>query len=175
MMNSRRSLLLCLLLALVIVVPAGAEVFTIKMKNDSEFITRYQPQQDPRDEGKVVMLTEYGNWIALSKTAIADITSETESRGFGTVLDTRTIVIGWAPNDKAAPGEEATDPTTQLLNYLRGRDAAQEQDFSVQQFVNPDEAGLGGIPASGITSSGSSSFPVAFGGTVAAEPTVVDQ
>ena len=175
MVKTRRSLLFCLALAVVVALPAGAETFTVKMKNDTEFVTRYQPRQDPRDESKVVMLTEYGNWIALSKDAIVDIVSETEARGFGTVLDTRTILIGWAPNDKPEPGSEAVDPTTQLLNYMRSRDAAQQQDFTVQQFVNPDEAGLGGIPAAGVTSSGSSSFPVAVGGTVAAEPSVIDQ
>lgn len=175
MVKTRRSLFTCLVLALIVSLPAGAEVFTIRMNNDTEFVTRYQPRQDPRDENKVVMLTEFGNWIALSKEAILDITSETETRGFGTVLDTRTIVIGWAPNDKPQPGAEATDPTTQLLNYLKARDSIPEQDFSVQQFVNTDDAGLGGIPAAGITSSGSSSFPVAFGGTVAAEPQTIDQ
>ncbi len=105
-----------------------------------------------------------------------EVTSETESRGFGTVLDNHTVVIGWAPNDRPEPTEQATDPTSQLLNYLRGRDAAMQQDFSVQQFVNPDEAGLGGIPALGVSSSGSSSFPVAFGGTAAVvEPSTVDE
>ncbi len=175
MVKTRRSFLVCLVLAAAVSLPTSAEVFTITMKNDTEFLTRYQPRQDPRNENQVVFLTEVGNWIALSKDTIAEITSDTEARGFGTVLDTSTILIGWAPNDKLDPAAEATDPTTQLLNYLRERDSRPEQDFSVQQFVNPDEAGLGGIPAAGITSSGSSSFPVAFGTPGAVEPPTPDQ
>lgn len=174
MVKTRRSLVACLALA-AIALPAGAEVFTVKLNNATEFVTRYQPRQDARDENKVMLLTEFGNWVALSKDAIAEITSETESRGFGTVLDTRTIVIGWAPNDRPDPNAAPPDPTTQLLNYLKGRDSMPEQDFTVQQFVNTEGAGVGGIPAAGITSSGSSSFPVGAGGTAAFEPSVIDQ
>ena len=100
------------LLALAVAVPAAAEVFTITMNNEAEFKTRYQPQQDPRDEGKVMILTEFGNWIALQKSMIAEVVSETEARGLGTVLDTNTIVIGWAPNDAPMPSDQPTDPTT---------------------------------------------------------------
>ncbi len=173
-MKTNRLSLLCLVVAALVVTPAAAEVFTIKMTNGSEFITRYQPRQDARETGQVALLTEYGNWISLLKSEIADITSETESRGFGTVLDTNTIIIGWAPNDKPVPTDEATDPTTKLLNYLQGRDS-QEQDFSVRQFVNIEDAGAGGLPARGASSSGSSSFPIAVGGTIANEPSVIDQ
>ncbi len=175
MVKTRRTLVVGLVLAVAVALPAGAEVFTVKMKNSTEFVTRYQPRQDARDENKIMLLTEYGNWVALSKDTIADITSETESRGFGTVLDTNTIVIGWAPNDKADPNAPPPDPTTQLLNYLKGRDSQPEQDFTVQQFVTTEGAGLGGIPAAGVSSSGSSSFPVGAGGTAAFEPSVIDQ
>ncbi len=167
--------LLCMAIAAAAALPASAEVFTIKLTNQSTFITRYQPRQDPRDEGKVSLLTEFGNRISLYKSQIDEITSETESRGFGTVLDTSTIIIGWAPNDKPEATAPSNDPTTQLLNYMRGRDSAAEQDFSVQQFVNSDEAGLGGLPARGAATSGNSSFPVAVGGTIANEPAVIDQ
>ncbi len=174
MVKRYRVLPTCLILAIAVALPAAAETFTITMKNDAEFVTRYQPRQDPRNENQVMMMTEFGNWIALSKDAIADISSETESRGFGTVLDTRTIIIGWAPNDKAQPGADAADPTTQLLDFLRDQ-AQPEQDFSVNQFVNTEDAGLGGLPAAGVTSSGSSSFPIGVGGTLSTEPSTSDQ
>ena len=166
---------LCLWVAAAVALPAGAEVFTVEMTNQTTFITRYQPQQDPRDESKLSLLTEFGNWISLAKAEVVNITSETESRGFGTVLDTNTIVIGWAPNDRPAESGAADDPTTRLLNYLRGRDAASEQDFSVQQFVTTENAGAGGLPARGAASSSNTSFPVAVGGTLANEPSVIDQ
>lgn len=174
MPKTHRALVICLVLA-VAALPAAAEVFTVTMSNDTEFITRYQPRQDPRDESQVMLLTQFGNWIALSKDDILEIASETESRGFGTVLDTNTVVIGWAPNDRPVAGEEAVDSTTQLLNFLREQASQPEQDFSVDQFVNTENAGTGGLPAAGVTSSGSSSFPVGFGGTAAAEPQVIDQ
>lgn len=175
MTKTRRMLFMSLALFALLVVPAGAEVFSVRMTNDTVFTTRYQPQQDGRDESKLIMLTEFGNFISLPKASVAEITSETESRGFGTVLDTSTIMIGWAPNDKPGAEEVATDPTSRLLNYLENRDSAPEQDFSVQQFVTTEGAGQGGLPASGVTSSGSSSFPVGGAGPVAAEPSTIDQ
>jgi len=72
--------LLCMAIAAAAALPASAEVFTVKMTNQSTFITRYQPRQDPRDEGKVSLLTEFGNWISLHKVQIDEIISETESR-----------------------------------------------------------------------------------------------
>jgi hypothetical protein len=175
MMKTSRLTLLCLGIAAAASLPASAEVFTVKMTNQTSFITRYQPQQDPRDEGKISLLTEFGNWVSIHKAQIDEITSETESRGFGTVLDTHTIVIGWAPNDKPEEAAPSNDPTSKLLDYMRSRDSASEQDFSVQQFVSSDDAGVGGLPARDVSSSGSSSFPVAVGGTIANEPAVIDQ
>ena len=174
-MRFHRALILALALVALAAAPAAAEVFKIKLTNQTEFVTRYQPLQDPRNEDKVNLLTEFGNWISLPKSAVTEIEAEVEARGFGTVLDTATILIGWAPNDKPVPTDEPVDPTTRLLNYLQGRDAADQQDFSVDQFVTTESAGAGGLPASGVTSSGSSSFPVGSGGVDAAEPAVIDQ
>jgi hypothetical protein len=39
------------------------------------------------------------------------------------------------------------DPTTRLLQYLSDRDAGQ-QDYSVEQFVDTESAGVGGFPTS---------------------------
>ena len=175
MLKTHRALVICLVLALASALPAAAEVFTVTMSNDTEFVTRYQPRQDPRDESQVMLLTQFGNWIALSKDEIVDIASETQARGFGTMLDTRTVLIGWAPNDRPVEGAEAADPTTQLLNFLRDQSSQSEQDFSVNQFVTTENAGMGGLPAAGVSSSGSSSFPVGFGGTTAVEPQTSDQ
>jgi len=169
------SLLVVPLLAVALALPAAAEVFTVTLNNDAEFKTRYQPRQDPRDENKVIILTEFGNWVALQKPMISEIISDTEARGFGTVLDTNTIVIGWAPNDAPMPSDEPVDPTTRLMNYLNSRDS-QRQDFSVQQFVTTENAGSGGLPAAGAAVSGNTAFPVyGGGGTIANEPQTIDQ
>lgn len=171
-----RSLTVLVALTLVVTLPAAAETFTVKLTNGAEVESRYQPRQHPRDEGKLLMLTEVGNWISLSKEMVADITSETESKGYGLVIDTQTILIGWAPNDAPTGEVEADmDPTTRLLNYLRARDDAPQQDFSVPQFVTSEEAGTGGLPAGGAAFSGNTEFPVAVGGTQSAEPSTIDQ
>lgn len=163
-------------LALVVALPAAAEIYTVSLTNGAVIESRYPPRQHPRDEGKLSMLTEVGNWISLPKEMVADVTSETESKGFGLVIDTQTILIGWAPNDApTGPVEAEMDPTTRLLNYLRARDSAPQQDFSVQQFVNAEDAGLGGLPAAGAAYSGNTDFPVSVGGRASVEPSVIDQ
>lgn len=169
-------LLVLSVLALAAVVPAGAEVFTVTLNNDGEFKTRYQPRQDPRNEGQIQILTEFGNWIALPKVMVVSVISDTEARGFGTVLDTNTIIIGWAPNDAPVATDAAQDPTARLLDFLENR-AGQQQDFSVEQFVTTEGAGLGGLPAAGAAVTGNTAFPVGGfgGGTIANEPSVIDQ
>ena len=94
-----------------------------------------------------MVLTEYGNWITLRKSDIETVLTDTESRGFGTVIDTNTISLGWAPNDLDQPGaeQESTDPTTRLLNYLQAADQP-AANYSVEQFVEPGDAT--GIPLS---------------------------
>jgi len=130
--------------------PVGAELFTVTLTNGKTFDTRYQPVQSATDENKLSMLTDTGNWISLSKDVVVSIASQTEAKGFGIVIDTQTIALGWDPTSVAAQQEEAAavDPTTRLLNYLESQDRALSQPapppFSNQQFVEPSEAG--GIP-----------------------------
>lgn len=140
--------LIMLALALVaLALPATAEVFFIDMTNGTTFETRYRPAVAGWDPSKVVFVTSVGNRITLPKADIAHVRVDTEMRGFGTVIDTTTIALGIAPNDMPAPGEGA-DPSAQLLDYLQSRDS-QQQDFTVDQFVNTEEAGGGGLPAAG--------------------------
>ena len=77
--------------------PAMAEVFRVQLKNGNEFATRYQPKVAEWDENKVVLLTDVANRITLHIDDIADITHDSQMQGFGTVIDTTTIVLGWAP------------------------------------------------------------------------------
>jgi hypothetical protein len=159
MPNSSRSLIVLALLT-VLAVPASADLFTVTLTNGATFETRYQPIQSVVDEGKLQFLTDTGNWITLKKDNVASIASETESKGFGIVIDTQTIALGWDPTSiqEAEESQEGEDSTTQLLRYLVAQDQAQAPPpppFSNELVVEPSDAG--GIP---IWMTGSSAPPV---------------
>ncbi|MDH3404435.1 MAG: hypothetical protein OES32_10035 [Acidobacteriota bacterium] len=146
-----RIAVLSLLLAPLATAPAAtAETFTVTLDNGNTLTSRYQPRLSLPDESKVMLLTDTGNWIALPRERVVDVTSNTESRGFGRVIDTTTIALGYGPNegDPMAEAEAAMDPTSQLLRYLAQRDAAPQRDYSVDQFVDTEQAGQGGFPSS---------------------------
>lgn len=132
-------------LVLVGVVPAMAEEFTVHLKNGNSFNSRYKPRIAGWDENKIVVLTDIGNRITLLKDDVVDITHDTDVRGFGTVIDTTTIVLGWAPND--APTDQSVDPAAEWMKYLQ--ELNRPQSFDVNQFVNTEDAGQqgGGLPA----------------------------
>jgi hypothetical protein len=136
--------------AFLVVLPwvASAETFTVTLDSGMSFLSRYQPKLTP-DESKVMILTDMGNWIALPKARVTGVTSSTESRGFGRVIDTTTISLGLAPNE-VDPEEAGTasDPAAALLKYLADRDSAPQRDYSVEQFVDTEGAGTGGFPSS---------------------------
>jgi hypothetical protein len=137
-----------LALLTVLAVPASADLFTVTLTNGATFETRYQPLQSVIDEGKLQFLTDTGNWITLKKDVVASIASQTESKGFGIVIDTQTIALGWDPTSiqVAEESQEGEDSTAQLLRYLVAQDEAQAPPppFSNELVVEPSEAG--GIP-----------------------------
>ena len=156
----RKSLsLIALALLAVLAAPVSAELFIVTLTNGRTFETQYQPVQSTEDEGKMNLLTDTGNWISLSQDIVASVTSQTEAKGFGIVIDTQTIALGWDPTSIAVLEEEegaAVDPSTQLLNYLVQQDQAQSVQqapapFSNELVVEPGDAG--GIPMwmTGIT------------------------
>lgn len=130
--------------------PAGAEIFHVEMVDGHVFDTRYQPEEASWDPDLVLMLTDTGNWIAVPKAEIAGITTETENKGFGRVIDTTTVLLGWAANDAPSPEDEARFAEVDRLQQLFQQ---QQQDYSVDQFVDPSEAGRGGggLPAYGAS------------------------
>jgi len=134
-----------LVIASLVALPAAAAVFTVNLTNGATIDSRYRPNQSPSHPEKIMLLTEHGNWISLDKRLVTSIESDVEARGFGTVLDTDTIIIGYSINDAPAPGATggAVDPTDRLIDYLRGRDSP-ATPFTVPQFVEPNSAG--GIP-----------------------------
>jgi len=89
-----------------IAVPAAADVFVVTLNNGNTFISKYKPREATYDTSKLLIMTDVGNIIALSKSDVAEVTNDTESRGFGVVIDTSTIMIGYTANDAPIPGEE---------------------------------------------------------------------
>ena len=131
-----------ILLSVLVAIPAMAGVYRVELKNGNSFETRYKPRVAEWDETKVVFLTDVGNRITLAQDDIVDIVADMQVKGFGTVLDTTTIVLGWAPND--APVDSAPSPEQQFQQYLDSLRSEQRPN-TVQQFVDTEDAGQGGL------------------------------
>jgi len=130
--------------------PLGAEIFHVELVDGNVFDTRYQPEEASWDSTLVLMLSDTGNWIAVPKSEIAGITTETETKGFGKVIDTTTVLLGWAANDAPLPEDEAQFAAVERMQQLFEQQQ-RGQDYTVEQFVEPGEAGRGGLPAYGAT------------------------
>lgn len=131
--------------------PVSAAVFTVTMTSGSTFVTRYQPHQSDTEQGKILLLTEFGNWISLPEEAVASIAADTESKGFGTVLDSQTIALGWAPQSSGSQSQASgdasapQDPTAQLLQFMiQQNNPAPAPAYSNQLVVEPSQSS--GIP-----------------------------
>jgi len=140
--RKRRITSLLAVMLLAVSLPAVAEIYTVTLTSGYTIQTRYRPVQASWDESRIVLMTDVGNWISLKAGQIAGVTSETERRGWGRVIDNNTIALGWAPNDAAVDDPDApVDSAAQLLEYLQDRP---QRDYSLDQFVEPEDAG--GIP-----------------------------
>lgn len=136
------------LLALAVVAlpsPAAAETFTVTLAAGGEFTTRYQPEEASWDTEQLLLLTEWGNWIGVAKSDVASIISETENRGYGRVIDTTTIALGWAPNDAEVPDESGQAQQASPMDALRALLDRPERSYDIEQFVEPSDTG-GGLP-----------------------------
>ena len=141
--------LVCAALLATIAAPAEAEIYTVTLTNGASLETRYQPITDPHDESKLLMLTDQSNWISLPLSIVASVTEEYETRGFGLRIDSKTVEVGYLPNDQPDPNAETApeDPTERLLRALEGQ---REEPFTVEQFVQPTEYGEPGEASGGI-------------------------
>lgn len=145
--------------------PAAAELFYVTLNNGSVLESRYQPQQSSWDPDMVLLMTDVGNWVGVSRDEIESVRSESENRGYGLAIDTTTILLGWAPNDALDPnaeptgrpdaGSAAANRTAAALESM-SRQRAAEQSYSIPQFVEPGRTQ--GIPSRFI-GSGSSPIP----------------
>ncbi len=138
-------------LSLAVVLPALGAVYQVELTSGSKFESRYRPTQSASDDNKILLLTETGNWIALPKDAVKSITTDTETRGFGTVLDDQTIALGFTAGGASVTvtdgeGEAAAeDPTTRLINFLREQNQTPAPVvYNNDLVVEPEQSG--GIP-----------------------------
>ena len=84
----------------------SAVSFTVTLTNGTTFETRYRPTVADWDENYVMLRTDMGNWISLSKDDVADVSSPAEITGFGYQVDSSTLFIGFTPGDITVEGEE---------------------------------------------------------------------
>lgn len=148
----------CALAVAVFAAPLSAAVYTIQLKNGSSFESRYEPEEASWDAGKVVFLDEVGLSIAVDRAEIEAISSDFESKGYGSMLDSTTMELGWAPNDLAAPAEPGSQDPMAQLQQMMGQQ--QRPDVTYGQFVEPDQTQ--GIPSQwiGVPGTGGQTQPV---------------
>ena len=147
-MRQRRFAPLLVLCGALVAVPAAAEVFTVTLTNGATLDTRYRPRQAAWDPGMIELLSEQGNWTAVSKSLVSGITALSEVKGFGRVIDTTTIDLGFAPNDRVENVPFVDDQMD--LNPT----------YDIEQFVEPGSTG-GGIPVFGTVGGGAVGIPSA--------------
>jgi hypothetical protein len=128
--------------------PAAANVFTITLENGTTFESRYQPQEASYDASKILFLNSLGLPMALPKDMVESVTSEAETSGFGKVIDTTTIDLGYLPNDLPTE-EELAEAQRQGLGLAPGQAVPV---YNMEQFVEPGE--LGGMPVWGAGGGG---------------------
>ena len=141
--------------AALLAVPAAATTWIVELVNGNRFESRYQPEESSWDPTQVLLLTEQGNLIALDRAEIVRVSADVEDRGFGTVIDTKTVSLGILPNDADVPdpaGEQLSTAEV-LQRFLDQQQSRPAPDYTVQQFVDPVEAGGGGLPVGFATSS----------------------
>ena len=120
--------------------PAAGEVYTIRLTTGGTFESRYQPKQPAWDTTLVTFIDETGTEIALPQALIAEVTAQSETKGYGRVLDTTTVDLGFMPNDldqsqRLMQEQARMNPEGQMVVTPNGSG----------QFVEPGQIG-GGIP-----------------------------
>jgi len=126
--------------------PLRAEIFTVKLSNGTAFETRYKPKQAAWDPSVLVVIDETGLEIALPKSLVASVDAQSETKGFGKVINTTTLDLGFAPNDLTAEQQAAS----QAQQQMGGLQQFFNKSFDQKQFVDPSDAG-GGVPVFGAT------------------------
>ena len=110
----------------------------VTMKNGTTFDTRYQPEEASWDPDKVVVMTEFGNRVALPAAEIESVAVDSESRGFGHQLNSTTMALGWAPNDALDLNSEEGKAALAADAAAQAAAANAPQVYNQQQFVEPE-------------------------------------
>ena len=154
-----RRAVLALGICLAIPPTAFATTYVVTLGSGATFESRYKPKRAPWDAGKVLVYTEVGNWISLSRADIASIKNSNESKGFGKVLNTTTVELGWAPNDAMSPEALATAMRENPAAFISQTAPA---PYTVNQFVEPNATQ--GIPIYGGMNPLNTNFPLGAAG-----------
>ncbi len=153
---------------------AQAASFTVTLANGTSFETRYRPMTAEWDTNYAMLRTDQGNWIALKKSEIVDVTSVTEMAGFGFQINETTVFLGWSASEGLVTDEAAANAANGTAGTAAGGTAAGGQaaggaaaapaadstapagggGFTMQQFVSVPTTGVipGGIPLGGTSS-----------------------
>jgi hypothetical protein len=153
-MRTTRARLLLGAALLLLALPLHAEAYTIKLTNGATFESRYQPKQAAFDPSFVTFIDETGLAVALPKDAVASVVSQSELKGYGRMINTTTIDLGYAPNDMPVQQQQASNAQL-LIDYMNSN----RNHYDQQQFVEPGQAG-GGIPVWTAGASGGNNFSV---------------
>jgi hypothetical protein len=156
--------------------PAGAELYRVTLNNGQTFDTAYQPQEASWDASMVLLLSDVGNWVGVSKADIQQVETVNETGSFGVQIAANTFELGISANDAEAEAEAAlaagggapangqaapngmTDFQARMLQLaqqqqqVEQQQRAAEQRYSVQQFVEPNQTQ--GIPSRFVGNSG---------------------
>jgi hypothetical protein len=159
----------CLALGLLLAASAAqAASYTVTLSNGTSFETRYRPMTAEWDTNYAMLRTDQGNWIALKKAEIVDVTSASELSGFGYQINDTTVFLGWSAAEGLTGEDGAGDtaggaaPDTGTAPAAGSAPAADSSapapggGYTMQQFVSVPTTGVvpGGIPLGGTTSGG---------------------
>jgi hypothetical protein len=146
-MSARLRILAVALVAVAVcALPAAAEYYTITLKNGATFTTRYQPEDASWDPDKMIFLNEWGNSVSIVKDDVESISTSLENRGYGHMLNSTTIALGWAPNDAIDPDSEEGKAALEQQRLADAAAALAPPVYNQEQFVEPSAAT--GIPLS---------------------------
>lgn len=139
-------------LSMAIVTSSAASAYRVKMHNGNEFLSAYKPVHADWDPSKLLLLTEQGNLVALDEADIAEVVHDLEVQGFGRVIDTTTIEVGYTANmsnQELSPDGQLPESVQQLQQLQRTMTMERAlqpppPNYSVPQFAEPNSGG--GIP-----------------------------
>ncbi len=161
---SKRAIVIALA-ALLCAATVHASGFSVLLKSGQTFETRYPPVDAEWSADVSMILTDQGNWIALDKADISEVTSEVESAGIGERIGPATVIVGWGYNDGAGDGEgegeggaDGAGGAGGLPAFLTGGDngaggaaSGAASSYTIEQFVDTGQAGAsGGIPVDSV-------------------------